>query len=78
MLRYGIPNTIVDKSDSAQPFEVWHYYKIGNLTNIKFIFKNKELLHSNMPCEKQNENWMNDLFGNSTPATDDSEIFEGL
>lgn len=78
MLRYGIPNTIVDKSDSAQPFEVWHYYKIGNLTNIKFIFKNKELFHSNMPCEKQNENWMNDLFGNSTPATDDSEIFEGL
>lgn len=78
MLRYGIPNTIVDKSDSAQPFEVWHYYKIGNLTNIKFIFKNKELLHSNMPCEKQNENWMNDLFGNSTPVTEDSVIFEGL
>lgn len=78
MLRYGIPNTIVDKSESAQPYEVWHYYKIGNLTNIKFIFKNKELLHSNIPCELQNDNWMNELFGKSKPTTEDSEIFEGL
>ncbi len=82
MLRYGIPNTIVDRTDAANPFVVWHYYKIGNLTNIKFVFTPNgdalTLLHSNMPCERQNDSWRNALFANGQPAQNDAEIFEGL
>ncbi len=82
MLRYGIPNTIVDRTDAANPFVVWHYYKIGNLTNIKFVFTPNgdalTLLHSNMPCERQNDDWRNVLFANGQPAQNDAEIFEGL
>ena len=82
MLRYGIPNTIVDRTDAANPFVVWHYYKIGNLTNIKFVFTPNgdalTLLHSNMPCERQNDDWRNALFANGHPAQNDAEIFEGL
>lgn len=82
MLRYGIPNTIVDRTDAATPFVVWHYYKIGNLTNIKFVFTPTDgtltLLHGNMPCEQQNEDWRNALFANGEPAQNDVEIFEGL
>ena len=82
MLRYGIPNTIVDRTDAANPFVVWHYYKIGNLTNIKFVFTPNgdalTLLHSNMPCERQDDGWRNALFANGQPAQNDAEIFEGL
>ena len=82
MLRYGFPNTIVDRSDAAKPFVVWHYYKIGNLTNIKFVFTpqngNLTLLHSNMPCERQDKGWKTALFANGEPAQNDAEIFEGL
>ena len=82
MLRYGIPNTIVDRTDAAKPFVVWHYYKIGNLTNIKFVFTPTDgtltLLHSNMRCELQNDDWQTALFANGEPDAADKEIFEGL
>ena len=82
MLRYGIPNTIVDRTDAAKPFVVWHYYKIGNLTNIKFVFTPTDgtltLLHSNMRCERQNDDWQTTLFANGEPDAADKEIFEGL
>lgn len=82
MARYGMPNTIVDRADAAVPFVVWHYYKIGNLTNIKFVFVQQDgsytLLHSNMPCERQNETWQKTLFGNGRPKPEDAEIIEGL
>ena len=82
MLRYGIPNTIVDRRNDEKPFEVWHYYKIGNLTNIKFVFTPQKgtytLLHSNMPCERQNDGWKTELFANGEPQPADTEIFEGL
>ena len=82
MLRYGIPNTIVDRRNDEKPFEVWHYYKIGNLTNIKFVFTPQKgsytLLHSNMPCERQNDDWKTELFAKGEPQPADTEIFEGL
>lgn len=82
MLKYGIPNTIVERHENVTPYEVWHYYKIGNLTNIKFVFMQESghfsLLHSNMPCEVQNGNWMNILFGTQTPNQQDNELFKNL
>ncbi len=82
VLKYGIPNTIVEQHENAIPYEVWHYYKIGNLTNIKFVFMQDDgrfgLLHSNMPCEVQNSNWMNVLFGTQTPAQRDNELLKNL
>ena len=82
MARYGMPNTIVDRSSATIPFVVWHYYKIGNLTNIKFVFMQQNgaysLLHSNMPCERQNDDWKSALFTNGKPQDSDTEIFEGL
>jgi len=78
LFRYGIPNTIV--ADSQKPYEVWHYYKIGNQTNIKFVFEtgNNTLLHSNMPCEIQSANWQKQLFGGRELTDQETVLFEGL
>lgn len=79
LFRYGMPNSII--ADNAKPYIVWHYYKIGNLSNIKFVFKtsdNNSLLHSNMPCETKDIDWQKKLFGNQKLTTEESTIFEGL
>jgi len=74
-LQYGQPNSIIEeKNDSyAYPYEIWHYYKIADQTDKKFIFYNKsqinndyELLHSNMLGEINNPNWEHDLYGRTS------------
>jgi GWxTD domain-containing protein len=65
-LQYGPPNTITtsDKEPSAYPYEIWHYYKIKNQSNRKFVFYNPDLvtndyalLHSDATGEVNNYNW---------------------
>ncbi|MCB0401419.1 MAG: GWxTD domain-containing protein [Flavobacteriales bacterium] len=57
-LKHGKPNTrrAVPSEPNAYPYEVWHYYKIGNFSNKRFVFYNPDLvsndfplLHSDMP-----------------------------
>lgn len=70
-LQYGPPNSVIEEKteSSAYPYEIWHYYKIADQTNKKFIFYNKsmmhndyELLHSNMKGELSNADWERELY----------------
>lgn len=76
-LKYGAPNTIMDRPNepSSYPYQIWHYYKIGNFTNKRFVFynpnlatNNYELLHSELRGEVQNYRWQTMLNYRNTPA----------
>ncbi|MGB0424682.1 MAG: GWxTD domain-containing protein [Flavobacteriales bacterium] len=65
-LQYGAPNTIVLRHNpvNVSPYEIWHYYKIGQFNNKRFLFYSREavtvdfiLLHSDMLGEVQNNDW---------------------
>jgi GWxTD domain-containing protein len=65
-LQYGKPNTITSSLNepSSYPYEVWHFYKIKNQSNKKFVFYNKDLigknfilLHSDMQGEPYDQQW---------------------
>ncbi len=65
-LKYGLPSTVVDGSqDNKQlPYLIWHYYKAGRYSDRRFVFWQQntgigcwELLHSEMPGERNNPQW---------------------
>ena len=69
-LKYGAPNFVTDQpvGTSAYPYQIWHYYKIGNQSNIRFVFYNPEmatnfypLLHSDLRGEIKNANWQQEI-----------------
>lgn len=77
-LKYGSPNQIIDRPSepSAYPYQIWHYYRIGQRSNIRFVFYNPDLvtndypmLHSDMQGELQNYRWETDLHKRDTPNT---------
>ena len=75
-LRYGPPNTITEEpyDPQAYPYEIWHYYEIGQQTNVKFIFYNRdlvtnnyELLHSDYIGELHDPAWQMKLVKRLSP-----------
>jgi GWxTD domain-containing protein len=69
-LRYGAPNTVVDRSNetTAVPYMIWHYYRAGRYTDRRFVFYQPErsttcwtLLTSDMPGELTNSKWLDML-----------------
>ncbi len=77
-LQYGAPNAILDRPNepSAYPYQIWHYYRIGQRSNVRFVFYNPDLatndyplLHSDMQGELQNFRWEGDLHRRDTPNT---------
>jgi GWxTD domain-containing protein len=65
-LKYGPPNSNTPSMNEpdAYPYEIWHYYKLKNQTNRKFIFYNPDLvtndyilLHSDALGELKNDAW---------------------
>ncbi len=80
-LKYGPPNTRMKEyhEPSAYPYEIWHYYKIGNQLNRKFIFYNTDLvtnnftiLYSDVIGEQTGiTNWQAELHRRDTPLKDD-------
>lgn len=75
-LRYGPPTNITEEPYDPQsyPYEIWHYYEIGDQTNIKFIFYNRdlatnnyELLHSDYIGERQDPAWQMKLVKRLSP-----------
>jgi len=65
-LKYGAPNSITESKHepSAYPYEIWHYYVIGNQRNRRFVFYNPMLvgndyilLHSDVIGEIYDKNW---------------------
>ena len=83
-LKYGPPNAMIDRPNepSAYPYQIWHYYRIGARSNVKFVFYNPDLvskdyplLHSDMQGELQNYRWQVDLHKRNSSAinVDDTE-----
>ena len=65
-LKYGPPNNITESPYDPQtyPYEIWHYYTMGDQNNVRFVFYNHdlisndyELLHSDAIGEPKDNNW---------------------
>jgi len=65
-LKYGKPNSRSEypSEPNAYPYEIWHYYTIGEFSNKKLVFYNPDLvsndyplLHSDMPGYIYNAQW---------------------
>jgi GWxTD domain-containing protein len=65
-LKYGAPNNVIESKHepSAYPYEIWHYYVIGNQRDKRFVFYNPTLvandyvlLHSDVRGEIYDKNW---------------------
>lgn len=39
-LKYGAPDAMIDRPNepSAYPYQIWQYYRIGQRSNIRFVF----------------------------------------
>ena len=79
-LQYGSPNSRhkVENSSANYPYEIWHYYKLNNQINKKFVFVNSDLAtneyrleYSNVYGEVSNAEWHNEIEQNPLPAFGD-------
>ena len=75
-LKYGSPNSYIDRPNepSAYPYQIWHYYRIGQRSNVKFVFYNPDmitndypLLHTDLQGEIHNYKWQQILHSRDTP-----------
>ena len=85
-LKYGAPDFVMDRPSepSAYPYQIWKYYRIGNFSNIRFIFYNPDLvtndyplLHSELRGELQNYRWQHDLHKRDSPNTNIDDPNDG-
>lgn len=82
-LKYGKPNTrsVFPSEPSAYPYEIWHYHKIENFSNKRFVFYSRDLstneyplIHSDMPGFLNNPQWKIQIYRRTNqPADLDSE-----
>lgn len=70
-LQYGQPNVIADRYNepAAYPYEIWHYYKLPNQTDVRFVFYTHEiatndflLIHSTAKGELHNYRWQTYIY----------------
>ncbi len=70
-LKYGPPNNLVEvySEPGAYPYEIWHYYTLGNQRNKRFVFATKDmvtndfvLIHSDAIGELSNYRWQLDIY----------------
>lgn len=78
-LQYGPPNSISKSANEphALPYEIWHYYKLNNQTNRKFVFYNPNLayneyyiIHSDAMGEINNSRWRLYIQGSNSNSRD--------
>lgn len=86
-LQYGPPNTITTRENSPTeyPYEIWHYYKIKQFSNKRFVFYNPDLvnngyrlLHSDLIGEPQNYRWQQTLSKRTTNNSNLDDPNDGL
>lgn len=55
-LQYGAPNSMhkVENASSTYPYEIWHYYKLNNQSNKKFVFVNADFATNEYRLEYSN------------------------
>lgn len=79
-LQYGAPNSIhkVENASSTYPYEIWHYYKLNNQSNKKFVFVNADfatneyrLEYSNVYGEVSNSEWYDKINYDMNPSFGD-------
>jgi GWxTD domain-containing protein len=79
-LQYGEPNTIEtsENDPNTYPYEIWHYYSVGNQTNRKFVFYSRDrssndyvLLHSDVTGEPSAYDWQLKLHEKTTQYGND-------
>jgi len=86
-LKYGAPDDIEtrEQEPSAPPYEIWSYYHFPatRQNNVKFIFYNPSLapgdyvlLHTDAIGERQNPQWVRDLYRHA-PAEWDRNSIDG-
>lgn len=80
-LQYGAPNDVVDRPNEAGslPYQIWRYYRIGQRSDVRFVFYNPDLvtndyplLHSELPGEIQNYRWQTLLLDQNPQSVDDN------
>lgn len=80
-LKYGAPNNINknDTDQEAYPYEIWHYYKLNNQSNRKFVFYNPsgaadefELIHSDAIGELSDYRWKYKLLSRDPKSRPDN------
>ncbi|MEC9209469.1 MAG: GWxTD domain-containing protein [Bacteroidota bacterium] len=80
-LQYGAPNSMhkVENASSTYPYEIWHYYKLNNQTNKKFVFVNADfatneyrLEYSNVYGEVSNAEWRDKIEQDKSPNFGDT------
>ncbi|MBL0343093.1 MAG: GWxTD domain-containing protein [Bacteroidetes bacterium] len=85
-LQYGPPNARSKNytEPSAYPYEIWHYYKMENQTNRKFVFYNPDLvtndftlLHSDAQGEPVNDQWQLIIHKRDTQSNDFDQQIKG-
>jgi GWxTD domain-containing protein len=78
-LQYGPPDnrTVSTYEPSAYPYEIWHYYKLGNQSNRRFVFYNPDLvtndytlIHSDALGEIMNDQWQFLIMKRDTQTND--------
>jgi len=78
-LQYGKPDnrTVSTREPSAYPYEIWHYYKVKDQTNRRFVFYNPDLvtndyslIHSDARGEIMNDQWQFLIFKRDTQVND--------
>ena len=79
-LQYGAPNSRhkVENSSANVPYEIWHYYKLKNKTDCKFVFVNEhlgiqdyKLTYSNVDGEVSNAEWRDKIKQDQNPTFGD-------
>jgi GWxTD domain-containing protein len=79
-LQYGAPNSMhkVENAASTYPYEIWHYYKLNNQANKKFVFVNADfatneyrLEYSNAYGEVSNAEWRDKIEQDKSPTFGD-------
>lgn len=90
-LQYGPPNQLTESYNepNSYPYEIWHYYSLGNQRNKRFVFYTRDmvtndfaLIHSDALGELSNYQWQYVIGGrtNILPGVDDTrpgEVFGG-
>jgi GWxTD domain-containing protein len=78
-LQYGPPDnrTVSTYEPAAYPYEIWHYYKLGNQSNRRFVFYNPDLvsndytlIHSDALGEIMNDQWQFLIMKRDTQTND--------
>ncbi len=84
-LQYGSPNQVIKRQNLSffQPYEIWHFYRINDKANRRFVFcltslgaQEYELIHSDMPGEIAQQGWQDIMKGRNIITDQNKNVFD--